>query len=207
MRGVFISLEGSEGVGKSTQRNALLSYLREKNIDVLETREPGGPEVSERIRSLLLDKSLPSMHVDTELLLMFASRAEHVQKTILPALEAGKWVVSDRFVDASYAYQGYGRGIDLERIARLDEWTLQGFAPDLTLLLDLDSKVGDQRVEVRGERDRFELEQAEFFERVRAGYKTLAEMHPQRFHVIDAGGTIEEVSASIKQCIRDRFSI
>lgn len=207
MRGVFISLEGTEGVGKSTQLEALIAYLREKNIDVLQTREPGGTELSERIRSLLLDRDLSAMHADTELLLMFASRAEHVQRTILPALEAGRWVVSDRFVDASYAYQGYGRGIDLQRIEALEDWTLQGFAPDLTLLLDLDSEIGDQRVGVRGDRDRFELEQSEFFERVRKGYKERARQYAERFQVIDASGSIEEVSSSIRQCIDERFSL
>lgn len=204
-RGKFIVFEGGEGAGKSTQINTLASLLQDSNIGFLQTREPGGTEVGERIRDVLLDKSLPSMHSDTELLLMFAARAEHLQHKILPALDEGRWVICDRFTDASYAYQGYGRGIALERIEHLEQWVQQGVQPDLVIILDLNVEVGMQRVSVRGDTDRFEEEEVEFFEKVRAGYLKRAEQHPERYLVLDAAETQEQVAMKLNDALQPKL--
>lgn len=193
-RGKFIVFEGGEGAGKSTQINTLASFLAEAKIDFVQTREPGGTRVGERIREVLLDKTLPDMHSDTELLLMFAARAEHLQHKILPALDSGQWVISDRFTDASYAYQGYGRGIDLGRLEVLESWVQQSMQPDLVVILDLDVTTGLQRVVKRGETDRFEEEKMDFFERVRAGYLKRAEQQPDKYLVLDASESESRVA-------------
>ena len=198
MKGRFISLEGIEGSGKSTQVSFVIDYLQSKNIEVVSTREPGGTLVSERIRDVLLDNQLPSMHMDTELMLMFAARVEHVKKVILPALESGQWVVCDRFYDATYAYQGYGRQIDLKRIDALKEFSVGDLAPDLTLLLDVTLDVSMERVTKRGNKDRFENEKIEFYKKVREGYLTIAKSDPDRVVTIDATGMIDEVQAEIQ---------
>ncbi len=198
MKGRFISLEGIEGSGKSTQVSFVIDYLQSKNIEVVSTREPGGTLVSERIRDVLLDNQLPSMHMDTELMLMFAARVEHVKKVILPALESGQWVVCDRFYDATYAYQGYGRQIDLKRIDALKEFSVGDLAPDLTLLLDVTLDVSMERVTKRGNKDRFENEKIEFYKKVREGYLTIAKSDPDRVVTVDATGMIDEVQAEIQ---------
>lgn len=204
-RGKFIVFEGGEGAGKSTQIKTLATLLQDSNINFLQTREPGGTEVGERIRDVLLDKSLPGMHSDAELLLMFAARAEHLQHKILPALEEGAWVICDRFTDASYAYQGYGRGIDLARIEHLEQWVQQGIQPDLVIILDLDVEAGLQRVSLRGETDRFEDEKIEFFEKVRAGYMIRAKQHPDRYLVLDAAKTEEQVATKLIDAIESKI--
>ncbi len=196
-RGRFISFEGGEGAGKTTQIERLAAFLREQGIDVVVTREPGGTEVGEAIRQVLLDKSLPAMEPDTELMLMYAARVEHVRKLIRPALDAGKWVLSDRFADASHVYQGAGRGLDPERIDALEQWSLQGFTPDRTIVFDLPVAQGMARVRSRGATDRFEEEQQSFFERVRQGYLDRAARYPERFVVIDAARGIDEVTAEL----------
>lgn len=188
-RGKFITIDGVEGAGKSTQIAFICQYLADKGIQVMLTREPGGTDLGEKIRTLLLSNTTQSMRAETELMLMFASRNEHVHEKIIPALQRGDWVLSDRFTDASYAYQGGGRGLDIGRIAQLENWTLQGFAPDLTLLLDLPVKHGMLRIETRGEKDRIERESVAFFERVRQAYIDRAEQHPQRIQLIDAAKT------------------
>ncbi len=193
-RGRFISFEGGEGVGKTTQIGRLATYLRERGVDVVVTREPGGTEVGEAIRGVLLDKSLPAMHADTELMLMYAARVEHVQRLIRPALAAGQWVLSDRFADASHVYQGVGRGLDPARIEALDDWSLQGFAPDRTILFDMPVEAGMARVRSRGATDRFEEETQAFFERVRQGYLDRVRRFPERFVVIDAAREIDEIT-------------
>ncbi len=198
VKGRFISLEGIEGSGKSTQLNFVVSYLQSKQIEVVNTREPGGTLVSEKIRAVLLDNELPSMHMDTELMLMFAARIEHVKKTIEPALNAGKWVVCDRFYDATYAYQGYGREIDLKRIDVLRNFSIGELAPDLTLLLDVTLEVSMDRVAKRGNQDRFENEEMDFYKRVRDGYLTIANKNPQRVFTVDATFSVEEVQESIR---------
>lgn len=206
-RGKFITLEGGEGAGKTTSRTYIAEILKQKGIAVLETREPGGTEVSEAIRHVLLDNTLPAMHADTELLLMFAARNEHLQRKILPALEAGIWVVCDRFTDATYAYQGYGRGLDLQRIATLESWMQGNIRPDYTLLFDLEVSIGMQRVRARStqldiQTDRFEQEKLDFFERIRAGYLARAKLHPKQYKIIDAAQAIEQVQRQIAEVLK-----
>ncbi len=198
MKGRFISLEGIEGSGKSTQLNFIIDYLQTNNIEVVSTREPGGTLVSEKIRDVLLDDKLPSMHMDTELLLMFAARVEHVKAVIQPALDLGKWVVCDRFYDATYAYQGYGREIDLKRIDMLKDFSIGELAPDLTLLLDVTLDVSMDRVTKRGNKDRFENEKIDFYKKVRDGYLAIAHNNPDRVASIDATGSIEQVQTAIR---------
>jgi dTMP kinase len=193
----FISFEGGEGVGKTTQIERLKRHLVSLQHEVLITREPGGTEIGEAIRQVLLDKTLPGMHQDTELLLMFAARAEHVQTVIYPALANGVWVLSDRFADASHVYQGIGRGVDAERIDQLECWTLGDFQPDLTFLLDMPVAAGMKRVHTRGETDRFETENLDFFQRIRDGYLSRAKEFPERYRIIDAEQDLSVVTASI----------
>lgn len=195
--GRFISFEGGEGVGKTTQIARLAAFLQQRGIEVVVTREPGGTPVGEAIRKVLLDKTLPAMHSDTELLLMYAARAEHIHQLIRPALERGQWVLSDRFADASHVYQGAGRGIDEARIDALDAWVLEDFEPDRTILFDMPVAQGMARVRSRGNTDRFEEEKQAFFERVRQGYLRRAEQFPERFVVIDASREIDEVTAKL----------
>jgi len=193
----FISFEGGEGVGKTTQIERLKRHLVSLQHEVLITREPGGTEIGEAIRQVLLDKTLPGMHQDTELLLMFAARAEHVQTVIYPALADGVWVLSDRFADASHVYQGIGRGVDAERIDQLECWTLGDFQPDLTFLLDMPVAAGMKRVHTRGETDRFETENLDFFQRIRDGYLSRAKEFSERYRIIDAEQDLGVVTASI----------
>lgn len=200
-RGKFITLEGGEGAGKSTNANWIADYLRDKGKVVTVTREPGGTEVSEAIRHVLLSPTLPAMHCDTELLLMFAARNEHLQTKILPALAAGAWVICDRFTDATYAYQGYGRGVPLSRITQLEQWVQAGLKPDYVLLFDLEVATGMARAQARGQADRFEQEQQDFFTRIRAGYQSRAAADPQRYQVIDAGQPLEQVRECLRQVL------
>jgi len=201
IRGKFITIDGLEGAGKSTQIDFIKNYLSDRNRDVFLTREPGGTDLGERLRALLLDKNIDAMNPDTELLLMFAARNEHVKKVIVPKLEQGVWVISDRFTDASYAYQGGGRGIPLERIGELEQWTLQDFVPDMTFLLDLDVELGLSRVEQRGEKDRFEEEHKDFFNKVREIFSNRASKYPERIKLIDASKNIDETSSQIKKIL------
>ncbi len=191
--GKFITIEGSEGAGKSTNIAFLQEYLESKNIKFILTREPGGTPIAEKIRDLLLDKSNNSLCDDAELLLMFAARAQHLNELIIPTLESGKWVISDRFTDASYAYQGGGRGLSWEKIAQLEQWVQGQLRPDATILLDIPVDIGMERVRERGETDRFEQEQLTFFNRIRDAYLKLAKDNPERFHIIDTQPSIDEV--------------
>lgn len=186
MRGKFISLEGGEGAGKSTLLAGLQKHLVEQGVPLVQTREPGGTPLGEAVRAIVLDAARHDMCAEAELLLMFASRAQLVREYIEPALAAGKWVLCDRFTDASYAYQGGGRGVPKERIALLEQWATEGLTPDLTLLLDLPVATGRARAAGRGEADRIESEADAFFERVRAAYRARAAEQPQRFRIIDA---------------------
>ncbi len=192
-KGKFITIEGSEGSGKSTNIRFIQDFLRSQNIDYISTREPGGTPVAEKIRDLLLDKSNTSLCDDTELLLMFAARAQHLNELILPALASGQWVISDRFTDASYAYQGGGRGLSWEKIAQLEQWVQGSLRPDATILLDIPVELGMERVRKRGEIDRFEQEQLSFFNKIREAYLKLARENPQRFHIVDTRPAIEDV--------------
>jgi len=186
MKGRLISLEGGEGAGKSTLLAGLRAHFERSGMDVLHTREPGGTPVGEAIRALVLDPAHRGMAVETELLLMFAARAQLVRETLQPALASGRWVLCDRFTDASYAYQGGGRGIDAARIGELERIATGGLKPDLTLLLDLPVAHGRARASQRGDADRIEAERDDFFERVRATYLARAQAEPARFRVIDA---------------------
>jgi dTMP kinase len=201
MRGRFITLEGSEGSGKSTNLAFIHHYLQQSGIDVVLTREPGGTPLGETIRELLLDHRNNEMAGDTELLLMFAARAQHLHELILPALEAGRWVLCDRFTDATYAYQGAGRGIAEERIALLEEWVQGELRPDLTLFLDLPVAQGLARAGERSAPDRFEREQLDFFERVRQGYLEQAARAPQRYRIVDASQPLEAVQSSLRDLL------
>jgi dTMP kinase len=198
MKNQFITLEGIEGSGKSTQMQLTQDYLEQSGCHVVRTREPGGTELSEKIRDLLLSNQLQAMHEDTELLLMFAARVEHVRKVIEPALDKGYWVLSDRFYDATYAYQGYGRGIDAQKIDQLRDFSLSGLQPDKTFLLDVSLSASQQRVSQRGEKDRFEKEKLDFYSKVRQGYLELAEQNSQRICVIDAEQEITQVQSDIQ---------
>lgn len=203
MRGRFITLEGSEGSGKSTNLNHIHQRLQQAGIEVVLTREPGGTPLGEDIRALLLDHRQTAMASDTELLLMFAARAQHLNELILPALAAGKWVLCDRFTDATYAYQGAGRGIDKERIAQLEQWVQGALRPDLTLFLDLPVAQGLARAGERAELDRFEREEIAFFERVRQGYLSQAAAQPQRYRVVDAAPPLPQVQAQLNRILND----
>lgn len=196
-RGKFITLEGGEGVGKSTNLKFVTDWLTERGIPFVQTREPGGTPLAEELRELLLSKREEPVDPTAELLMVFAARAQHLAEVIVPALERGDWVICDRFTDATYAYQGGGRGLDRALIAQLEE-TVQGdLRPDRVLLLDLDPAIGLQRAASTGAADRFESEQQSFFRRVRSAYRERAESAPDRFAVIDAGKSLEQVQQQL----------
>lgn len=197
MRGKLITLEGGEGAGKSTVLEAVQRRLAAHGLDVVVTREPGGTPVGEACRAVLLDARLRGLCAESELLLMFASRAQLVREVVMPALAAGRWVLSDRFTDASFAYQGGGRGQPVERIGDLERWAAAGVVPDLTLLLDLPVAEGMRRANGRGSADRIEMESSEFFERVREAYRARAVAEPRRFRVVDASRPLAEVLAAV----------
>jgi dTMP kinase len=195
--GLFITLEGPEGAGKSTNREYLAARLREQGVDVVLTREPGGTPLAEHIRELLLTPSDEAMTADTELLLMFAARAQHLAEVIRPALARGCVVLCDRFTDATYAYQGGGRGVSQERIAALEDFVQGALRPDLTLIFDLPVEVGLARAAARGRLDRFEQEGREFFEAVRQAYLRKAEQQPARYRVVDAAQSLAQVQQTL----------
>ncbi len=197
-RGRLITLEGGEGVGKSTNLKSMESWLQKQGKTVLVTREPGGTPVGETIRSLLLTVGAEPLAGETELLLLFAARAEHIRKVIRPALGTGVWVLCDRFTDATYAYQGGGRGLDEQRIEYLEQWIQCGLRPDLTLLFDAPVEVGMARVRNRGKPDRFETEHLEFFGRIRSAYLKLASRFNDRIQVIDARQPLDEVETAVQ---------
>lgn len=205
VRGKFISLEGGEGAGKSTLLAGLQKHLIEQGVSLVQTREPGGTPLGEAVRAIVLDAARRDMSAEAELLLMFASRAQLVRECIEPALAAGKWVLCDRFTDASYAYQGGGRGVPVERIALLEQWATEGLTPDLTLLLDLPVATGRARAAGRGEADRIENEADAFFERVRATYRARVAEQPGRFRVIDASLTQSQVLDAAIDATRHLF--
>ena len=203
MRGCFITFEGIDGAGKSTQIAALVELLRARGLEVVQSREPGGTPLGERLRELLLHEP---MHLDTEAMLMFAARREHLAELIVPALAAGSWVVCDRFTDATYAYQVGGRGLEPARFAALERWVHDGFQPDLTLLFDLDPELAAARRSASGEApDRFEREQHEFFVRVREAYLRRAEADPERFVVFDASADPASLAAQIAEEVGRRW--
>ena len=200
-KGRLITLEGIEGAGKSSHMQFIAEKLQQAGKDVLLTREPGGTHLGEGIRELLLKKNEETMFAETELLLMFAARAQHVQQVILSAMTEGKMVICDRFTDSSYAYQGGGRGISIEKIRQLESWVLSGFKPDLTLLLDLSVETGLSRARARGEADRFEIETVKFFQNAREMVLNIAEDEPDRVKIIDAEQKLEIVQSSILEVL------
>lgn len=196
-RGLFITFEGAEGVGKSTQIRLAADYLRACGLDVVVTREPGGTPLAEAIREVLLSPRTEPVHETTELLLMFAARAQHLHSLIEPSLAAGHWVLCDRFTDATFAYQGGGRGVSMDRIGQLETLVQGDLRPDHVMLLDAPVDVGLARARHRGQLDRFEQEAAAFFERVRQTYLKRAAAEPARYHVINAAQALDSVSADV----------
>ncbi len=198
MRGKFVTLEGIDGAGKSTHLAWLAELFRQRKLAVRVTREPGGTELGEKLRQMLLDPK-NTMHAETESMLMFAARREHLDKVIEPALANGEWVVCDRFTDATFAYQGGGRGVDWQRLSQLESWVQRGLQPDLTLLFDLAPEIGRQRASSARHADRFEQEQEEFFARVRAAYLRRARENNARIRVIDASQSIAQIQRQLSE--------
>lgn len=201
-RGLFLTLEGAEGVGKSTNIGFITAHLEENGIEYILSREPGGTLIAEEIRELLLAVHDEPMSELSELLLVFAARAQHIEAQIEPALAAGKWVICDRFTDATFAYQGYGRGLSLEKIEQLQAMVQGTLRPDLTIILDLDPSIGMERASNRGELDRIEQEQQSFFHRVRQGYLDIAKAEPERCLVIDASKPLEQVKLDLLKALK-----
>jgi len=206
--GLFITIEGVEGVGKSTNIETIKQFLAGRGIEFIVTREPGGTLWSEQIRNLLLqvndDEDLMGL---SELLLIFAARAQHLDRLIRPALAAGKWVICDRFTDATYAYQGAGRGLDRSKIAALETLVQEELRPDLTIILDLDPQIGLQRAQNRAALDRFEREKLEFFEKVRQAYLDIASAEQERCIVVDASQDLEAVSSELLIRLEEKLSL
>lgn len=205
-RGLFITIEGGEGVGKSTNIAFLEEHLRAQGVDLLVTREPGGSSLGEDIRKLLLTPRDEPVSVTAEMLLVFAARAQHICERIEPALAGGQWVLCDRFTDATYAYQSGGRGVDATTVRSLENIVQGSLRPDYTLLLDAPVDTGMARARGRGELDRFEREEKAFFERVRTTYLQLAQESSGRFRVIDAGGSLETVQGQLLKVCRELLS-
>ncbi|MEY3018841.1 MAG: dTMP kinase [Pseudomonadota bacterium] len=200
-KGLFITLEGGEGAGKSTNMAFIQQFFSSRQLPWIGTREPGGTPLAEEIRHVLLEPRTEAVSNDAELLLVFAARAQHIEQVILPALAEGTHVLCDRFTDATFAYQGGGRGIDLARIEWLENYVQRDFRPDLTIYLDVPSEVGMARASARGALDRFEQEEHQFFERVRDVYLSRAAQHPHRYRVIDANRPLTDVQQSIAEAL------
>lgn len=199
--GRFITIEGTEGVGKSTNIEFIRQWLEARNIKLIHTREPGGTPFAEDVRNLLLAVRDESIDETAELLLMFAARSQHLNKLIKPALDRGAWVLCDRFTDSTYAYQGGGRGVEMEKIAALETFVQGDLRPDMTLILDIDVVVGLERASKRAALDRFESEKVEFFERVRSVFLARAEQAPERYRVVNAGQPLAYVQGDIEQVL------
>ncbi len=206
-RGVFITVEGTEGVGKSTNIAFIQQWLSSRGIQLRLTREPGGTPLAEEVRELLLKPRDEKVNEDAEILLVFAARAQHLNTVIKPALESGEWVLSDRFTDATFAYQGAGRGISWDKITQLENYVQGDLRPDLTLLLDVPVEVGMKRAQKRGALDRFEQEKQVFFEKVRAGYHQRMRAEPDRFALIDASVPLDQVQAQIAHILATKLGI
>ena len=203
MRGKFITVEGQDGAGKSTNIGVVQRFLEHKSIDFVVSREPGGTSFGESLRELLLNSGENEVGDMAELLMMFAARAQHIEDVIEPALSSGKWVICDRFTDATYAYQGAGRGLKLSNISKLEYVVQGGLRPDLTILLDLPVVLGEQRAGQRSDPDRFEQQKIDFKQRVRDCYLQRAEVEPCRIKTVDASRSIEHVDASIVQILQE----
>ena len=197
MQGKFITVEGTEGVGKSTNIEYIADQLKKSGIEFIRTREPGGTPLAEDLRNILLENREETFNATAELLVIFAARAQHIQEVILPALDTGKWVICDRFTDATYAYQGFGRGLPLNEIEYLEQLVQGDLRPDQVLLLDIDVRLGLERAQERGALDRFENEKIAFFDRVRKGYHARVKKRPEIYSVINAGQEIEKVQQEV----------
>ncbi len=207
MRGILISVEGPDGAGKTTQITLLKEYLAKKGYDSIITREPGGTKISEKIRSLILDRENMEMGRETEMLLYAAARAQLVHEVIKPALEQGKAVICDRYVDSSAVYQGIARGLGIETVYAVNQYAIQGILPDLTIHLDLNAEDGIRRKKDQAELDRMELETMEFHKKVADGYRQLAKRAPERMKTIDATLSIEEIQERIIECVDNMLSV
>jgi len=202
-KGLFITFEGVEGAGKTTNIVYIAEKIKQAGQQILLTREPGGTVVGEAIREILISKDLPEMHPKSELLLMFAARAEHLKRKIIPALEQGKWVLCDRFTDATYAYQGAGRGLSRKDISILENLVQGSLRPDYTFLFDLEAEIGLSRAQSRGEADRFEQQHIDFFNKVRAEYLKMAEANQERYRIVNAQYDLETVQIQINKLLED----
>lgn len=205
LRGKLITFEGIDGAGKSTHLAWVADFLQNQGLEVVVTREPGGTVLGEALRELLLDHR-QTMHAETEALLMFAARREHLDKVILPALQRGAWVVSDRFTDASFAYQGGGRGVPLAKLKKLEQWCLEDFSPDLTLYFDVPVAISRQRVQAARTTDRFEQESDQFFERVRQAYLQRVAEFPDRIRVIEGSLSLAVVKTVVGEVVESFWS-
>lgn len=205
MRGLFITLEGGDGAGKSTQIRNIESFFDKKGLVVVHTREPGGTAISEKLRDILLDAKNLEMDAVTEMLIYAAARAQHVREFVKPALEEGKIVICDRFVDSSIAYQAYGRDLG-DMVAEVNSYAIDGLLPDITFWMDIDPKEGKERVSKMGDFDRLEMEKLDFHYKVRGGYKALAEKQPERIKRIDASKTVDEISRDIEAYLEELCS-
>jgi dTMP kinase len=205
MQGKFITVEGTEGVGKTTNIEFIQNWLNSYNVDFIATREPGGTPLAEQVREILLAPRDEKVSDATELLLMFAGRAQHLERVILPALSNGTWVLCDRFTDATYAYQGFGRQMDKDMISQLELLVQGNLRPNLTLVLDIPVEIGLERANLRSAPDRFEQEEMEFFHRVRNGYLAMAKTYSDRYVVIDASQCLESVQADISNALGDFY--
>lgn len=203
----FITMEGIEGVGKSTNIGTITEYLDQKGIEYIVTREPGGTRLAEKIRELLLEVDAEPITELSELLLVFAARAQHIETLIKPALRTGKWVICDRFTDATFAYQGGGRGLEIKKIRELQAMVQEELKPDLTIVLDLDPIIGMERASKRGSLDRFEQEEMDFFRRVRKTYLNIVASEPERCVAIDASQPLEAVKSDLVEVLKERLKI
>ena len=206
-KGIFITMEGPDGAGKSTQIDLLKKYLEDKGYNILLTRDPGGNDISEAIRGIILNKDFTEMGYMTELLLYASARAQLVKENIKPALEAGTAVIADRFVDSSAVYQGIGRGLGIDTVYKINEFALQGIMPDMTILMDLDAEVGLARKKNQAELDRMERESVDFHKKVVAGYRELADRYPERILKVDAALQVQEIHDIIVANIEKKLGL
>ncbi len=206
-KGIFITMEGPDGAGKSTQIDLLKKYLEDKGYNILLTRDPGGNDISEAIRGIILNKDFTEMGCMTELLLYASARAQLVKENIKPALEAGTAVIADRFVDSSAVYQGIGRGLGIDTVYKVNEFALQGIMPDMTILMDLDAEVGLARKKNQAELDRMERESVDFHKKVVAGYRDLADRYPERILKVDAALQVQEIHDIIVANIEKKLGL
>lgn len=206
-KGIFITMEGPDGAGKSTQIDLLKKYLEDKGYNILLTRDPGGNDISEAIRGIILNKDFTEMGYMTELLLYASARAQLVKENIKPALESGTAVIADRFVDSSAVYQGIGRGLGIDTVYKVNEFALQGIMPDMTILMDLDAEVGLARKKNQAELDRMERESVDFHKKVVAGYRDLADRYPERILKVDAALQVQEIHDIIVTNIEKKLGL